>query len=241
MKDISGKTVLITGGSSGIGLALAKIFTQNGANVWILARRADMNKKAISELSQISITPGQVIRRIVADVTRSDQMQKAIAYMQQKDQFPDIVINSAGVCHPGEFEELGNNVYHWMMNVNYFGTVNVCKAVIPEMKRRRSGNIVNISSLAGYLGLYGYSAYSPSKFAVHGFSDVIRSELKSFGINVSLVIPTDTETPSWNTKSSTNQKSRKSWSVPPDACRLMLWRMPYIKGLREKIYHQPGI
>ena len=176
MKNFNGRTVLITGGSSGIGLALARLFTQNNANVWILARRADQNKKVITELNQITISPDQVIRRIVADVTNLDNMHKAIAFLQHKDQFPDIVINSAGVCHPGHFDELGINIFHWMMNVNYFGTVNVCKAVIPGMKERGFGHIVNISSMAGYLGIVGYTAYSPSKYAVRGFSDVLREK-----------------------------------------------------------------
>jgi len=195
MNKFNGRTVLITGGSSGIGLALARLFTQNNANVWILARRADQNKRVITELNQITISPDQVIRRIVADVTNLNSMHKAVEFIQRKDQFPDIVINSAGVCHPGDFDELGINIFHWMMNVNYFGTVNVCKAVIPGMKERGFGHIVNISSMAGFLGIVGYAAYSPSKYAVRGFSDVLRAEMKPFGINISHVIPTDTETP----------------------------------------------
>ena len=81
------------------------------------------------------------------------------------------------------------------MEVDYFGTVNVIKACLPSMLQRRSGHIVNISSVYGFLGGYGYSAYCASKFAVRGFSDSLRAELKALGINVSVVFPQNTATP----------------------------------------------
>jgi 3-dehydrosphinganine reductase len=82
-----------------------------------------------------------------------------------------------------------------MMDINYFGTVNMVKALLPGMVRRGSGHIVNISSVAGFLGVFGYSAYAASKYAVTGFSDVLRAELKPHGIRVSIVFPPDVDTP----------------------------------------------
>jgi len=108
---------------------------------------------------------------------------------------PDIVINSAGVAHPGRFTALPLEIFHWMMDVNYFGTVNVVKLLLPEIQERHSGTVVNISSMAGFIGVYGYSAYGASKFAITGFSDVLRSELKPYGVQVSVVFPPDTDTP----------------------------------------------
>jgi 3-dehydrosphinganine reductase len=82
-----------------------------------------------------------------------------------------------------------------MMDVNYFGTVNVLKILVPEMQKRKSGTIVNISSIAGFIGVYGYTAYGASKYAVAGFTDALRSELKPYNIHVSVVFPPDTDTP----------------------------------------------
>jgi 3-dehydrosphinganine reductase len=105
------------------------------------------------------------------------------------------VFNSAGVTRPGYVEELDYKVFRTMMDINYFGTVYVVKALLPGMIARGSGHIVNISSGAGFIGLFGYSAYGASKYAVRGFSDVLRVELKPCGIRLSVVFPPDTDTP----------------------------------------------
>lgn len=106
-----------------------------------------------------------------------------------------MIVNSAGVAHPGNFSALPIDIFHWMMDVNYFGTVNVLKILVPGMQKRRSGQVVNISSVAGFIGVYGYTAYGASKYAVAGFTDALRSELKPYNIQVSIVFPPDTDTP----------------------------------------------
>ena len=132
---------------------------------------------------------------IQADVTKRDELQAILDGFTSQHGMPDIVINCAGVAHPGTFTSLKPEIFDWMMDVNYFGTVNVLKTLVPGMKARRTGVIVNISSIAGFLGIYGYTAYSASKFAVTGFTDALRSELKPFNIKVALVFPPDTQTP----------------------------------------------
>jgi 3-dehydrosphinganine reductase len=186
------KVILITGGSSGIGLAVAQILTANGAHVWLLARQ---EKKLQSALDSLRCSDGQRCGTISADVSDWDQITAAVAQVEQEVGLPDVVINSAGVVHPGYFQELDLDVFKWMMNVNYYGTVYVCKAVAPGMIARGSGHIVNISSMAGLIGAYGYTAYGASKFAVTGFTDALRSEMKPVGIQVSIVFPPDTDTP----------------------------------------------
>ena len=81
---------------------------------------------------------------------------------------PDLVINSAGVAYPGYFQELDLEIFHWLMDVNYFGTLNVIKYLTPDMIQRGSGTFVNISSQAGFVGVFGYSAYGASKYALLG-------------------------------------------------------------------------
>jgi 3-dehydrosphinganine reductase len=191
----SNKLTLITGGSSGIGLALANLIVAEGGDVAILARRENLLADAEKEISQHRISPDQEIFTIAADIANEEQVSEALSKFKAEKGLPDIIINSAGVAHPGKFTTMKPEIYHWMMDVNYFGTVNVLRSFVPEMEQRRSGTIVNISSMAGILGVYGYSAYGASKFAVTGFTDVLRSELKPYNVQVSIVFPPDTDTP----------------------------------------------
>jgi 3-dehydrosphinganine reductase len=108
---------------------------------------------------------------------------------------PDVVINSAGIVRPGYIEELAPEAFRRLIEVNYLGTVYVTHAAVPGMIVRGSGHIVNISSEAGFLGVCGYTAYCGSKFAVRGFSEALRVELKPTGVGVSVVFPCDTDTP----------------------------------------------
>ncbi|MHB8087948.1 MAG: SDR family oxidoreductase [Anaerolineaceae bacterium] len=189
------KLVLITGGSSGIGLALARQILLNGGHVAILARRAELLGSAESELARSKIHHDQKIFTLQADVSNKTEVENAFSVFIEANGVPDMVFNSAGVAHPGRFEDIGDGIFHWMMDVNYFGIVNVLKVLVPLMQQRKSGVIVNISSIAGFIGVYGYTAYGASKFAVSGFSDALRSELRPDGIQVSVVFPPDTDTP----------------------------------------------
>ncbi len=189
------KFALITGGSSGIGFALAKVILQKGGNVAILARHSEQLSSAESELAKVKINSNQRIVTLQADVTNKLDLEKKLSEFMKTQAVPDILINSAGVAHPGKFEDLNDDIFHWMMNVNYFGMVNVLKIIVPMMQQRKSGVIVNISSIAGFIGVYGYTAYGASKYAVSGFSDALRAELKPDGIQVSIVFPPDTDTP----------------------------------------------
>lgn len=196
LKDYySNKSVLITGGTSGIGLALAKRLVLEGCQVAILSRQQTLLENASSEISRIATDNASSLVTIQADVTRREDLNVILDNYTARHGLPDIVINCAGVSHPGTFTSLKPEIFDWLMDVNYFGTVNVLKNLVPGMKSRRSGSIVNISSVAGFLGIYGYTAYSGSKFAVTGFSDALRSELKPYGIQVSIVFPPDTQTP----------------------------------------------
>ena len=186
------KHILISGGSSGIGLALAKEFYSRGANVTILARRKHILKKAAKEIESFRANPGQKVSLISADVTKFNNLKSSLE--NDRADF-DVLINSAGFTYPGIFSELDIEIFYKVMDENYFGTVNLTKLIVPEMISNGSGYIINISSLAAAGGIYGYTAYAPSKYAVRGFSRCLRSELKAHGIDVSVVLPSDTDTP----------------------------------------------
>lgn len=195
IKDFSGKLVLITGGSSGIGLATACLLASRGASVHILARREEKLVEGLQQIKSFAIGDDQSFGILEADVASAILVNSVIKKLIKNVGLPDLVVNSAGVAHPGYVQGMEMKIFHWMMDVNYFGTVHVVKALLPGMMERKSGYIVNISSMAGYLGVFGYTAYSASKYAVRGFSDALRAEMKPHGIGVSLVFPPDTDTP----------------------------------------------
>lgn len=190
-----GKIALITGGSSGIGHAIARYLAKQGAHVWLLARGVEGLDSAHESLKCFD---DQLCGTISADVSDWDQVLSAVAQVELEIGVPDLVVNSAGVVHPGYFQDLSVEMFHWMTEVNYYGTVYICKAVVPGMVARGSGHIVNISSGIAFIGRYGYSAYGAAKVAVQGFSDILRSELKPLGIKVSIAFPPDTDTPQLN-------------------------------------------
>jgi len=195
MNTFSGKLVLITGGSSGIGLALAKQLMELGANLWIVGRSQEKIDHSLAEIEKFRKTNKQFIHTASVDVIDFQSTNEVLNSLVSQDGVPDIVINSAGATMPGKFEELDIQVFSDLMDVNYFGTVNVIKVLIPHLIQRKTGHIVNISSIAGFGGVYGYTAYCASKYAVRGFSDALRPEMKPYGINVSVVFPPDTKTP----------------------------------------------
>lgn len=195
MDFYQGKLALVTGGSSGIGLAVVSELVKRGCHVAILARRKQILDEAILELTKLQVTTDQKIISIQADVIKKTEIEQILAEFVELHGIPDIVVNSAGVAHPGTFTSLKREIFDWMMDVNYFGMVNVLKCLVPCMKNKRSGSIINISSIAGFIGVYGYTAYGASKYAVAGFSDALRVELKPYGIQVSVVFPPDTDTP----------------------------------------------
>lgn len=195
MKDFNHKLVLITGGSSGIGLALAQQLFAEGASVVILARDQQKLDAAIEKINQQRRNASQKLGALSADVTDEPALHQALGQLKSEYGLPDLIINCAGVARPGYAEELDLQIFHWTMKINYFGTVNVCQALLPDLIARGSGHIVNFSSLAGVIGVFGYTAYSGSKFAVRGYSEALRSEMKPKGILVSVVYPPDTDTP----------------------------------------------
>jgi 3-dehydrosphinganine reductase len=185
--------VIITGGSSGIGKATAKQFLQLGANVSLIARSPEKLATTKAELEPF-VQAGQTILTLAADVSDRHQAQAAIEQAIAQLSAPDVLVTSAGIAHPGYFQDLPREIFEQTMAINYFGTLYCIQAALPAMEQRQRGQIVLVSSGAGLIGIYGYTAYCPSKFAVRGLAESLRGELKMQGIKVSVIYPPDTDT-----------------------------------------------
>jgi 3-dehydrosphinganine reductase len=180
--------VLITGGSSGIGLALARQAVAAGARVSLIARDP-------IKLARARAAVGGSTFVAAADVAIENQLLAAIAAAEQAHGPVDVFIASAGVAQPGYFEDVPVSVFERTMAVNYFGTLYGLKAVVPAMKKRGRGAVVLVSSGAGLHGFFGYTPYSPTKFALRGLAEALRAEMKDTGVHVMIVYPPDTDTP----------------------------------------------
>ncbi len=188
-RHFAGKHVLVTGGSMGIGLATARQLLGLGAEVTIAARREGPLAEARAQLGG-----GPRVRTLVLDVSDAGAVGQAVPPLLAA--YPvDILINNAGVTRPGRFLESDPEHDREQMEVNHFGVVNLCRAVLPSMVARGGGHVVNVGSILSAMGVYGYTGYCASKFALLGFSEALRAEMWPHNIRVSVLLPPDTDTP----------------------------------------------
>lgn len=183
---------IISGGSSGIGLALASRLAAAGWSLSLLARdpvRLDTAKARLIEAGARQVGTWSV------DVADPEALGDAVQQAMALHGPPALVVACAGMVIPGRFEELPLPAFRRTMDVNYLGALHLVRAVTPTLRQAKAGRIVLVSSGAGLIGLYGYTAYAPSKFAVRGLAEALRSELAPDGIAVSVVYPPDTDTP----------------------------------------------
>lgn len=191
MTRIAGAHAIVSGGSSGIGYAAASMLARRGATVSLLARGAERLDEAASAIRR----DGGTVHTVAADVSNQGSLTSALSGLVSAAGPCDILVTSAGIARPGRFLELDDAVFAQMMAVDYFGTLYAIRAVAPSMVDRGRGSIVAISSMAGIFGIYGYTAYSPAKFAVRGLMEALRDEMRPHGVHVGCVFPPDVDTP----------------------------------------------
>lgn len=187
-KFYSGKLVFITGGSEGIGRSIALELVSLGARVIITSRSTE-------KLAAVVKDSGGKIHSRAFDLTDFTATETALKTLVDVFGIPDYLINCAGYARPGYIEDLSLEHYQRMMNLNYFGQVHAIKALLPFFIKKKMGTIVNVSSIAGFIGLFGYTGYCASKYAVIGFSEALRRELAIYNIRVSVLCPPNTRTP----------------------------------------------
>lgn len=195
------KHVIITGGSSGIGLEMAKIYLSLGANVTIVARDKKKLDTAVNELSTlVRTTATKRVQSISLNVSSNyDTVSKALAPEIAEFGPCDVLVNCAGTSVALPFgSSTDDDSFRRMYEVNLLGSVYTTQAVLDDMRRQRSGRIIFVSSQLGQLGLHGYTAYCASKFALRGFAEALQMELKVHNIYVSVAHPPDTQTPGYD-------------------------------------------
>ena len=194
MKKFTNKLVFITGGSSGIGLAAAREFLSSDARVLLISRNENKLKGAMDQLvSDLGTKIQDRINICSLDITKKDDVKSILAIQTKNIGIPDLLVNCAGMAYPDYFEKINFESYEKTVSTNLTGTWNVLSALVPFMKK--GSHIVNTSSIGGFIGVFGFTAYSASKFAVMGLSEALRAELKPRDIQISVLCPPDTDTP----------------------------------------------
>jgi NAD(P)-dependent dehydrogenase (short-subunit alcohol dehydrogenase family) len=185
--DFGGKSVLVTGGSRGLGLILARQLACEGARLTLVARNADELARAANDIR--SIRPLADVLTIQADVRRRADVDRAVGGCIERYGRVDVIINNAGIIQVGPLDHMALSDYHDAMDTHFWGPLYTTLAALPHMRRQRGGRIVNISSIGGKVAVPHMLPYSASKFALTGLSDGLRAELARENIVVTTVCP----------------------------------------------------
>jgi 3-dehydrosphinganine reductase len=210
--QLAGAHVLVTGGSSGIGAATAAAALERGARVSLVARDLERLARAEDEL-EARVGDATRVAAEPADVTDPEALRRALTLLTAQFGPVDVLVASAGAAHPGHFDQLADDVFRDQMELNYFGALHAVRAVVPSMMERGAGHVTLVSSTAGIIGVYGYSAYAPTKFALRGLGETLRSELKPHGIAVTVAYPPDTDTPGFALENQRKPAATASFSA----------------------------
>ena len=188
------KIAFITGGSTGIGLAIAKSLAAQGSHVVIFARTVSKLETALETIKQSQKNTTQKSTFFSVDTTDHLDVKNVFTKAVNEIGTPDILINCVGIAQPDYFENISFDIFDKTIKTNLYSTWSAVYNLLPHMKQK-GGHIVNTSSIAGFLGVFGYTDYCMTKFGIIGFSDALRQELKQYNISVSVLCPPDTDTP----------------------------------------------
>ena len=192
------KVWFITGCSTGFGRELAKQVLELGHKAVVASRKTDDVADIVTDYPDTSIA-------VKLDVTNSDEIKSSVEEAIKKFGQIDVLVNNAGIGYFGAIEESEDDEVRRMFEINFWGLANMTKAVLPLMRKQRSGNIVNIASIGGLVGFPAVGYYNATKFAVDGFSDALSKETAPLGIKVTVVCPSGFRT-DWAGRSANNSK-----------------------------------
>lgn len=189
---LAGKNALVTGGSRGIGYAIAAEYAREGAGVALLSRDREALEAAAHRLAEEA--PGAQVLTAAADVTQLHEVEDALGGVLDAMEHVDVLVNAAGIASLGDIDAMPPQEWRRMIEVNLIGSYHVCRAVWPHMKARGAGSIVLVSSGSGRRAHAGWSAYCASKFGVMGLADALAKEGRPHGIRCNVICPGPTDT-----------------------------------------------
>jgi NADP-dependent 3-hydroxy acid dehydrogenase YdfG len=222
MSSLSGRTAVVTGASRGIGAGIAAALAAEGVQVVMLARNeAKLKERSASLKGSIPI---------VCDVTRPESVEKAAKRITSElKRAPDILVNNAGIFGVSTVEETSTDLFIDTINTNLVGPFLLIRSFLGEMKKRKSGHVVTIGSIADRMIFTGNAAYSAAKFGVRAIHEVLRAELQGTGVRTTLVSPAATDTEIWNTVTVTDPAgkphSKRPMLDPEDVVRAVMFAL----------------
>jgi 3-dehydrosphinganine reductase len=228
------KKIVITGGSSGIGKATACLAAQWGADVCIVARDPAKLEKACAEIQARAKNGGRKILSLPLDISDRDAVNRAVPDITKRLGGIDVLINCAGITWPGYVDTIPDRMWDSIMQVDYMGTVNMVRAFLPAFMSQKHGSIANVSSACGYMGLFGYAAYCPAKFAVVGFSECLRQDLIPYNIDISVIYPPDTDTPQLHEEDKIKPPETKALAGTIKVMKPETIALVFLKGIAGK-------
>ena len=214
--NLNGKTAIVTGGTKGIGRAIAGALAREGMNVCVSARHEEEVARAVAELNGAG---GGGVAGVVCDVRDYDEVRAMFEYAVSEFGGVDVLVNNAGVGRFETVEKTSPEDFRAVLETNLFGVFYCCREAVPLMRARGGGYVVNISSLAGTNAHPRMAAYNASKFGLNGFSEAFMQEVRHDGIRVSYVMPGSVNTHFGGDTPSEDQ----SWQLQPeDIARVVL-------------------
>jgi NAD(P)-dependent dehydrogenase (short-subunit alcohol dehydrogenase family) len=224
------RTALITGASSGFGLLTTITLARRGWRV--LATMRDLNRRThLEDAARTANIPADRIEIHPLDVTHNDQIAAIAALVEQRQTPLHALINNAGFAAPGFADDVTDAELRQQFDTNFFGAAAVTRAFLPQLRRQGFGHIVMLSSISGRLGFPGVGSYAAAKFALEGWTESLRYEMKPLGIQVALVEPGAFETDIWTRNAKLS--ARVLDPASPNANRIAKWRTR-VQGGRKK-------
>ncbi len=228
------KIAFITGGSTGIGLAIAKALVTAKCQVVIFARTLTKLQTAKDELLALCKHPtSQKINAYSVDTTDMDAVKITFDIAIQENGIPDYFINCVGIAQPDYFENISYHNFDRLIKTNLYSTWNTVHTIVPYMKKK-GGAILNTSSVAGFVGVFGYTDYCMTKFGIIGFSEALRQELAPYQITVSVLCPPDTDTPGLEAENATKPPETKAIAGNAKLVQPEMVAAVALKGIAKK-------
>jgi len=241
-QPFDGRIVIVSGGSTGMGKATAKNIVQLGGSVCIIARNAENLKKAVKEIESLKTNNKQFVEMISCDTTEMEQLKLLLIEFIEKYRVPDYLFNFVGYALPDYIENYKLEDFQKQIDGNYYGQLIPTLIMLPYFMKDKKGYITFVSSAVCYYPLIGYAAYAPAKYAILGLTEILRNELKPYNINISILFPSDTDTPSFERENKTKPKeclimSERSKIYSPEEIA-----DAFVKGILKKKYAiLPGV